>query len=392
MPPIKEREDARRERQLQKEQKRKRIAWIVIIVVVVILIIMKAFEFNFNSVKNQFTNDKGSFSISATDNSAFPVTLDSSKIKAFAMNDKLGLLTDSSVTVLNLSNAEVNYSFSHGYSNPIMSQSGSYFCLIDQGSNRMRLDSIKDNVFEINTERSILCADVAKNGAVVYATQGENSKSTVYVVNKNEINKMTFDVNDGYVVDVAIDASGKKIAIAAVNSKDAKLVTTVYTYSVGKAEQIKSFDFVGTNLLDLKYSSSSDLFVVGTNCVSVISNQKKQKVAFDVGTINTNCFSYTDNGELVIAYSKYEGATQNTLAYVNSTAKVKMSLELQQKAKYVSSSSNNVTALFNDKVVTYSLNNGKEKEVVACDETITSVNRLSSKIFVTRQQLVDVLG
>lgn len=392
MPPIKEREEARRERQLQKEKKKKRIIWIAIIVIVVILIIMKAFELNLGSIKNQFTNDDGSISISATDTSAYPITLDSSNVKVESMNDKLSFLTNTSVSILNLNNAEMSYSFAHGFANPVMAKSGSYFCLIDQGSNRLRLDTVKENTYVMNTDSSILCADVAKNGTVLYATQGKESKSSVFVINKNQMEKMTFDVNDGYVISVAIDDSGSRFAVASVNSKDAKLVTTVSTYTVGKDEAVASFDFVGGNLLDMNYSSSNDLYVVGTNFVSVITNQKKQRVAFDVGEININCFSYTDNGELVLAYSKYDGAIENTLAYINGAGKVKLSLELNQRAKYVSSASSNVTVLLNDKIVTYSLKNGKEKESVPCDDTVTTANRLSSKVFVTREQLVDVIG
>lgn len=391
MPPIKEREEARLERQLKKKNRRKRIVWVVIAVIVVMLAVMKIFEVNLNSVKTKFVDENGKVSISSTTPS-YPYSIDSSKVKVEAMDDKLCLLTDSTFTILNVANGKADYSFSHGFANPIMSKSGRYVCLVDQGSNRFRLDNEKENIYEMKTKASVLCANVSKSGRVAYATKGENSKSTVFVLNKTQNELMKMDINAGYVVDLALDYSGKKLAVAVVNSKDAKLITTVSTYNVGNNNEIASFEFEAVNLMDLHYSKSSDLFVVTTDGVQVIANQKKLKKVFDSGEISTNCFTYTDSDELVIAYSKYVGATEDVVAYVNSSGKVKTSIELSKKAKYISSNSGNVTILLNDKIVTYSLRNAKEKGSIECDETLTSANRLSSKVFVTRQQLVDVMG
>lgn len=390
MPPIREREEARRERQQKKVNKRKRIIWVIIAIVVAVLLVMKIIEIGMNSSVKPIV-ENGKLSISSSESSDYPYAIDSSKVKVEAMEDKLCLLTDSTLTLLNVANANADLSISHGFANPIMETSGRYVCLYDQGSNRFRLDNDKENVYEMKTKTPILCAGVSKNGRVAYAVRGDNSKSTVYVVNKSQSELMKLDVNTGYVVAAALDYSGKKLAIASINSKDAKLITTIEIYNVGNDEMISSFVLEAVNLMDLHYSKSSDLYVVATNCVQVITNQKKQNVVFDLGEINTNCFTYTDKDELVIAYSKYAGATKDFVSYVKSSGKVKTTIELEANAKYVSSNSNNATVLFSDKIITYSLRNGEVKEEVECDETVSSANRLSSKIFITRQQLVDVM-
>lgn len=391
--PSHERENARKEKQRKTDAKVKRIIWIVLIVIIIALIIMKVFEIDFISIRNRFVGSDGKFSISMTaDEDAYPFTIDSSKdVHLYPLNDKLGVLTDSSMSVLNPSDADVLYTFNHGYSNPVLRCSGSYYCLIDQGANRLRLDTVNDAVYETKTDNTILTADVSKNGTVIYATRSDEAKSTVFVYSKALKKQMEFEVNSGYVIAAAIDLSGKKCAYAVVNSKDAKIITTVYTINVGDDKERASFEFADIDLMDLHYSGSGDLYFVGTDCVSVISSQKKQKEVYESGSVNTVCFGYTADNELVYVYSDYTESSDNTVAYINTSGKVKNSFTVNQKVKYVSSSSNEVCLLFTDSVGIYSLTKGDLKNTYKCDDTVGDVRKMSSKVFVSRRQLIDVL-
>jgi hypothetical protein len=388
--PSHERENARKEKKRKSESKVKRIIWIVLILIIIALIIMKVCEIDFSSVKNHFSNTS---SISmTTDEDAYPFTIDSSKnVSIYSLNDKLGVLTDTSMTVLNPSDADVLYTFNHGYANPIIKCSGTYYCIIDQGANRIRLDTVNDNVYETKTDNSILTADVSKNGTVIYATKSDENKSTVFVYSKALKKQMEFEVNTGYVVAVAIDSSGKKCAYAVVNSKDAKLVTTVYTINVGDEKEKANFEFVDSDVMSLHYSNSGDLYYVGVDCVSVITSQKNQKEVYKQGEVNTVCYAYTDDNELVYVYSDYNGSSDNTVAHINSSGKIKTSFDISQKAKGVSSSSNEICVLFSDKVEIYSLTKGNLKDTYKCDETVGNVLKMSTKVFVNRQQLIDIL-
>ncbi len=388
--PTNERQNARKAKKRRDEQRTKRIIWIVIILVAALLIVMKVMEIDINSIRNRFSGEEKSISEVLMDN-AYPYSLDSSKgVKVTAQNDKLNILTDVSCTVLNPTDAAVLYHFSHGYANPIMKAAGNYFVTFDQGANRLRLDTLNASVYETKTENPILTANVAKNGNVIYAMKSSSSKSTVVVINAS-LKKLTeFEVNDGYVVLTAIDPAGKRCAYATVNTKNAKLVTTVYTINIGDDKERAHFDFEGTDLLDLRYCAS-DLYIIGNDCVSTVTSQKKQHEVFKKGDVNTVCFNYTSNGELVYVYSKYSAANENYLAHISPTGKVGVTVELNQKPKYVSSSSNEMTVLLPDKIVTYSITKGDKRAETDCDDSLSSVHKLSTKCFVCRHQLIDVV-
>lgn len=391
--PSHERENARKEKQRKNDLKTKRIIWIILILIIFVLAVLKVCEIDFSSLKSRFTDSDGKFSISLkTQENAYPFELDSSSgVKISDNNDKLNVLTDQSLTVLNPGDAEVIYTFDHGYANPIIRYSKPYFCLIDQGASRFRLDTNNENIYEEKTELPILCADVAGNGTVVYATKGKDVKSTLFVINSKLDHKMTLDVNDGYIVSVAIDSSGKKLAFATMNSKDAKKVITVHTMSVGDTSPKATFDFVDTNILDLHYSNSSDLYFVGSDTVAVITSQKNLKEVFKKGSVYTQDFSYTSNNELVYAGSDFSESAQSTLSYITSSGKIKTSIELKQKIKDVSSHSNEICVLYDDSIEVYSLTKGDLKDTYKCDSSVKSINQMSNKIFAHRQKLITVI-
>ncbi|MBQ9531956.1 MAG: hypothetical protein IJR70_07770 [Eubacterium sp.] len=390
--PSQKRENERKEKELKNELKTKRIIWIVLIFVVFALIIMRICEVDFKELKNRFIDENGHLTFSMTTNEdAYPYALSSSSgVKVEPIGDKLSVLNDTTLCVLNPSDAKVVYTFSHGFANPVIKYAGNYFCLIDQGATRLRLDRANKNVFETKTDMPIVCADVAKNGNIVYITREQNGKSHLNVINSTLKKLMSLEINDGYSVYCSIDSSGKKIAYATANSKGADFITTVYTVNLGDDEPRASFEFKNSSLMDLHYATASDLYYISTSGVSVIKNQKRLSETFKEGSVNTVCFNYTKDNELVYVYSKYTSANENKLVYINSSGRVKTEINLKQRPKYISAS-NEICVLFSDKIVTYSMTKGEAKKTYKCDDSITSANKISTKIFVSRQKLIDVI-
>ena len=390
--PSNERQNARMAKKRKKEQRTKKIIWAIIVIFAATLIALRVSEIDFATIKSRIAESTGKVSSEITASAdLYPYNLDSSKnVKVTPQNDKLNILTSVSCTVFNPTDATAVYTFSHGYANPVMSTAGNYFCVYDQGANRLRLDTLSSNVYETTTDFSVLTAAVSRNGNVIYATVSDDNKSQLVVMNSKRKKLMELDVNDGYIVALAIDSSGKKCAYATVNSTDAQLVTTVNTINVGDDAPRASFETAGSDLLDLHYSQSG-LYAVFTDCVYTVSSQKKQHMVFNQGDVNTVCFNYATNDELVYIYSEYSSANENVLVHINSSGKVKTTVELSQLPKFVSSSSNEICVLFSDKTAVYSLTKGELKGEYLCDDSVSSVNKLSSKLFVCRNQLIDVL-
>lgn len=387
-----ERENARKERARQKDKKTKRIIWIVLGVIILILAIMRISEIDFKSIKNRYTDQDGKFKISmTTDDKAYPYQLDSSTgVRVFAINNKITAVTDNSLTILNPSNAKPLYSFDHGYANPMVTHAGSYICIADQGGTRLRVDTTNENLYEQTFDNKVLTADIANNGTVIYATKSNKAKSTIFVVNKSLKSLAKMDINDGYVTSVAIDSSGKKCAYTTVNSADAVFTSVVHTFDVGKNKDIATFKYKNSNVLDLHYCSST-LYIVGGDMLSVVTSQKKEKPVLKQGSVYVNNFTYTPSDELIIDYSDYADSTESTLSYVKTNAKQKTAVKIKDKVKNMSATSKEVTVLYNNKVVSYSVTSGKQRSSIPCEDSLRSANAFSSKTFVVRGRMLDVL-
>ena len=387
-----QRENARKTKKRNKQAKAQKIIWAVIILVVAILVVMKIVEVDFNSIKGKYIDSNGKVNVSDTiELGPYPYQLDSSSgVKLNYQNDKLNVLTDTSCTVLDPKDATELNKFEHGFANPMVCCAGSYFVTFDQGGLKLRLDNLKKAEYTDTLTEPVLTADVSETGNVIYATASKDNKSTVYVLNTSMKVVMKHDVNEGYVVAVAIDYSGKRCAYATVNSKDAKLVTTVYTINVGDEGERASFDYPGTNVLDLSYCSD-DLYFVGDNAVYTVTSQKKQHEVFKTGSSNTVCYCYSKDGELIYVYSEYSSANENHLVCVSTSGRVKKRIDLSKRPKSVSSVSNEICVLFGGNIKIYSLTSGDEKVSFKCDDSVYAAYKLSSRVFVAKGQQLDYI-
>lgn len=385
-----QREMHKKELKAKKDKRNKTIVWIVIAVIVAILIVMKVCEININTVKEHFTDSNGKFSLSQDINkNNFPYNLDSSQnVVVKNVNNKLGILTPSSFTVLDTKKAVAKYTFDHGYSNPIIKTSGIYSLIVDQGSTKLRLDNTSENVYENELSGNILCGDVAKNGNTVVATLSGDKLCNVSVYNKSLDKKMSYDLDYGYIVDIAINNSASKIAFVAVNSKNAQLKAKLYTINIGTDKPKAEIDLPNCNVLDLKYNSDN-LYVVADNFVGIVSNQKKLKTVFECGKINTVCYNFTPNDELVLAYNDYNNSTENKLVRVRAGGNTKSETKVNGNIRYISASSSTVSVLTNSNIITYSLGNMKEKKKISVDDSVKSICQMGSTVFVHRQSLID---
>ncbi len=387
--PSNEREIKRKEKQRQKDIKSKKIIWIILILILSGLLIMKVCELDFNSIKETIYSSVG---ISKASEDIYPYSLeDFDSAELSIINDKLNILTNSSLLVLNPADAKKIYNFDHNYSNPVLSYAGSYICIIDQGGTRLRLDTTANEKFEKSTEKRIITADVSRNGTVAYATLSDHAKSSIFVLNKSSVKKMSYDVNDGYVTQVAVNPAGNKLTFSTVNSENAKLVTTIHTIDVGAEKETSAFQINQSQVYDLKYGSSDDCYVVCDDALYCLNSQKELNEVFKQGTVSIFHYAYSNDNKLIIDYGNYADSQENEIAYVHSNGKVKTKIKQMKRIKGLSSSSNKITVLFDDKIKVYSLTNGEEKYTCPCRSDASCAYTLSSKQFILHGQYIDLI-
>ena len=387
--PTNERANKLREKKRKKDRKTKIIIWSVLGVIVLTLVIMKICEIDFADIKNKISANTV---VTSVGENAYPYSLDiSGNADVKVVNDKLAVLTDTSLTVVNPSGAKKIYSFDHGYTNPVMLSSGNYICTYDRGSTRLRLDTTSKEIYEKTVDRNIICASLASNGTVAYASFSDDADCELTVMTKTEKKKMTLPIKGEYITRLAVNSSGTKCAYVTVSSTDAVITSTVHTINVGDSEDTATVGYLSSNILDVTYSDSNNVYILGDDFLSVISSQKKFINVFEKGSISTVNYCYTSGNELVLNYRDYSNSSESNLAYVKSSGTVKSKTTLSDSVRYLSSSGNSVSVLFSDGVTVYSLSKLENKKSYKCDSSINSVHSLGSKIYIQYGQYIDVM-
>ena len=386
-----QRENERRERKNKKKNKRRNAIWIILIAVIAALVVMKITEVNFSALFESISDGSG-ISESVSDDSNFPYHISGDgDAQLFVIGNRLAILNDSVYTVINSSNAQEKIRDEHGYSNPILRVSGGYSVLFDQGSDTYRLDSATENVYENSVGRDILCADVSDTGVVAVAAVSGIHKSSITVYGKSFNERMNYEVGGGYVTSIAISDNSRYVAFTVMSSENAKIKSTLYVMPVSYNEPKAKFEFYGSSILDIHFSSD-DLYVVGNDFVTIIDSLDKEVAVYEQGSINTIAYCYNPSDALIIAYGEYVGAPSNIISYVKPSGQIKTKVEIPSQIKDVTASGTEMTALTGSEIISFKMNSGKETQRRSVDDSYAEITQMSSKIFGRRSAELELVN
>ncbi|MCH5316168.1 MAG: hypothetical protein J1E81_09655 [Eubacterium sp.] len=379
----------REERKLKKEKKRKIILWSVFGVLTLILVIMRVSEININSVIDRFTDENGKFSLTdgVTDDN-FPYSIDSSKnVILTNVNNRLGVLTPSSFTVINASDGNAEYVFDHGYSNPVIDKSGVYTIVYDQGAKSFRLDTTSSAVYQKTTENQILCATVNKKGIAAIAENISAKHCSINVYNTSLETIFSKNISDGYIVDMALSANGKKLAVIKLGSVDASLDITAYVYKITTGELLGTVKLPQGSLVDIRYNGDS-LYTIGDSYVGVVKNDSEYEEVLKAGTVSNVCFDYSPSGELVIVHSEFDNSNSNVCSVISSSGKIKTDVNISGSVRDISASSSRITVLTTNEILSFSYR-GQEKGSADSNDTVKSICTIGNRVLRHRQTIIE---
>ena len=155
-----QREMRKKELKAKKDRKNKTIIWIIIAIIVAVLIVMKVCEININTVKEHFTDSSGKLSISQNvEKNNFSYNLDSSQnVTVKNINNKLGVLTPSTFTVIDTKKAVAKYTFDHGYSNLLLKLQVFILCLLTKEVQKCALTIPAKMCMKMNSKATFFAA------------------------------------------------------------------------------------------------------------------------------------------------------------------------------------------------------------------------------------------
>jgi len=213
----------------------------------------------------------------------FPSTINGSHAAAInnIAGDGIALLSDTSLTIYN-STAKESSVNAHFMSEPAMKTAGRYAMVIDIGASKFRVETASGTIATGEAERPLISCALSHNGCYGMVMQGsikgEAWLSSVEVFDREGESIHKWHCADSYLTDAALSADGKYFAMVGVNAAKGDLASVILIHKVHSDEYQVQFDTENNIYLSLEYNNIGTLFAVGSNVLTVVSEDGENHV------------------------------------------------------------------------------------------------------------------
>ena len=242
--------------------------------------------------------------ISLMGSGSFPVTLnDDSVCGLYTYGSRSYVLTDAYMYAYNSSGREVT-SVQHGYLSPVLDVSAARTLLYDRGNHKLRVDSLGNNIADIEFEQEILTADISDCGYTAVALNDAEYETTVTVYDRgfNHLFKSSFTSET--VSCVKLSPNGKKVCIVRVSSDNGTFVSKICIYDVKSGTKITE-EKVNGSMIVTAACIKNRLFLTSADTALSMKWDGSERISYDYSNIS---FVTGDGGKhLLIAYNSDSG-------------------------------------------------------------------------------------
>ncbi len=229
------------------------------------------------------------------------------------------VLTDTSVYSYSRKGKEI-FSFSHGFSSPMLSVSSSRALVYDQGSNRFLIFNSSGLIYESTTEQNIINAAVGMNGAYAVVTESPDYASTVTVYTKNNQQLYMWNSVKDIINNVCISPFSKKVAVSTLNASGGEYVSKIFVLNFNSADPVFTADFETNPVYALR--ATYDGFAAAINdkyCWFDWDNYKRNDI---VSSDKQLSFYKAFGNKTVALFNRENDKTDNSLKVISSNGRV----------------------------------------------------------------------
>ena len=171
--------------------------------------------------------------------SGFPVSVGGGNVLDIKnMADAVAVVSDTNFEIYNQSGKEILVA-QHDSSFPVLQTNDSRALIYDEGGTNIKVYNLSGEVFTRKMKNKIILAEMGRNGTYCVVTDPKNAASMIYVYNKNDtlLFKQSFETE--LINSVAISDNGKILAVATLNAKGGKYVSSIKLFNIRKEERFK---------------------------------------------------------------------------------------------------------------------------------------------------------
>ncbi len=301
-------------------------------------------------------------SYAASGKGDFPVSVYSSNSEYFGChNDIITLTNDTFFEVYNV-DGKLIQAVSHGMSNPQLEVSEARFLLYDRERYSISIFNYANELYTKEFENTIISADIGRNGSYAVVTTSEVYKNAVFVYDKDNELKFTWNSANYYITDVAVSDNGKKIALCLLNSNAGSFESFVYILDFKSATPLEKYTF--NDIVSSISNYGEYIFANGFDRAYSIKWNGGQSDLSVNGTIR--CYDFDFSGNSCMVFGRGDNEQINTVVVLNEEGNLLSTFVFNSAVTDVAITNEFVAVLSPTECYIYDLN-GNLKNSLTCE-------------------------
>ncbi len=302
------------------------------------------------------------------------------------VNQHLAVLSDTSLRFYNASAACVAER-AHSFTDPYLCTAGKYVLLAEIGGSRIRWDTRRETVGELELEnRKIHAADLLSNGtvALVLNSTSQSYLSEITVMTIQGKTEFSYQSSKYLLTDVSLSPDGRKLAVLGTTAENGVLKSSLLVITLSSGE-VK--EYTGTDVLlhTVHYYSSGCILAVGDCEIWSLSSAGSQPEIISCDGYEPVGYAVTSS--LFGVALRRSGSTDSGELWLFNTGGKRMSVSSYTGA-YRSLSAKGTTALLlTDQTMYETKLNGSETQYKAPSDSLKAVLYRGSPLLLTLSEL-----
>ncbi|MCQ2471437.1 MAG: DUF5711 family protein [Clostridia bacterium] len=282
-------------------------------------------------------------------------------------------------TVLLSPSAKVISELPIEYGSPAVKLKGDKVLIYDRDSAKIRMQNKSQVVFEKELDGTVVSAAIGKKGNFAAAVQQPASVNVLNVYKKNQKELFTRTFKGEKVTSITLSDDGKFAAVSTIRSKDAQINSKVYIFKFDASKPVACFDFEGCAVVSVEYDSAHNISVISnTGRVYIKDNSslgKAEEFAPDI------LFKYSNNHKVsAVALKKFGGDNFGTIK-IFKCGKLDSTASVNKEIKDVFCTDKYTAVLTSDSVMLFKNSNGKLKEEIPSETSVTEISIKNNRIY-----------
>ncbi len=286
--------------------------------------------------------------ISASGKGSFPVNVYSVNPEYMSnYNGITAILNDSYFELYNPKGKLIN-AVSHGMSSPNLECSEARYLIFDRERYKVSVLNYSNELFSREFDKTIISADIGRNGTYAVVTDSDTYQNTVYVFNKNNESVFTWNSAQYYITDVAVADNGKNICVSLINSKDGSFESYLYVLDFKSATP--KYRYVFDDLVSSVTSCGKEYLLVNgfDRAYSIPWNGGAERRLDILGVVRS--FDNNSNGVSCIVSGRSDNDNVNKITVLSESGGVASSFDFNYNVVDVSISDETLTILTDSNV------------------------------------------